>query len=102
MQFMNESLLNNPNLEDRNWWGDKVDTDDYESMTYDPMSARMVKALAAHLRRIGIPANRQFFKLNLEYNTVLSDQYHFLSTVLEESWGEFLTKAFKDAKQFLS
>lgn len=98
MQFMNEQMLNNPNYEDRNWWGDKVDTDDYESMTYDPMSARMVKALAAHLRRIGIPANRQFFKLNLEYNTQLTDRYHFLSTVLEESWSEFLTKAFKRCK----
>lgn len=98
MQFTNEQMLNNPNYEDRNWWGDKIDTDDYESMTYDPTSARMVKALAAHLRKIGIPANRQFFKLNLEYNTVLSDQYHFLSTVLEEAWSEYLNKAFKRCK----
>ena len=98
MKFLNEELLNNPNHEDRNWWGDKVDTDDYESMTYDPMSARMVKALAAHLRRIGIPSNRQFFKLNFSYNPILSDRYNFLTPVFEDAWSEFLGKAFKRCK----
>ena len=87
MRFSNQDLYLNRTVErTSNYGGDKMDNDDVESMMYDPMSSRMVDTLAAHLRRVGIPINRELFRIQYNYHSTLSDKYPFMVYLLEEAY----------------
>ena len=98
MRFSNQDLYLNRTVErTSNYGGDKMDNDDVESMMYDPMSSRMVDTLAAHLRRVGIPINRELFRIQYNYHSTLSDKYPFMVYLLEEAWEDFGPRAFQKA-----
>lgn len=98
MRFTNQDLILSKSSLKNAFRGEKADDDDFESLMYDPMSSRMVDTLSAHLRRVGIPVNRDIFNINYDYHGVLSDRFPFLVHLMEEAYQDFGKRAFQRAK----
>ncbi len=98
MRFTNQDLILSKSSLKNAFRGEKADDDDFESLMYDPMSSRMVDTLAAHLRRVGIPVNRDIFNINYDYHGVLSDRFPFLVHLMEEAYQDFGKRAFQRGK----
>ena len=98
MRFSNQDLYMNRTVDrTSSYGGDKMDLDDLESMMYDPLSSRMVDTLAAHLRRVAIPVNREIFRIQYNYHSTLSDKYPFMVYLLEQAFENFGPRAFQKA-----
>ncbi len=79
-------------------FGEELDAGDLEMRLYIPLLARMMEGWVGHLRRVGIPVNRQFFRVKFDYRGKLSIKFPFLVSIFEDAWQDFYTVAFNRIK----
>lgn len=72
-------------------------TKDMEGRLYMPLLAEQSIWLEGHLRRVTIPVNRQFFRVQFNSRTKLARRFPVLKPVFERAWMDYYATSFDQA-----